>query len=373
MLRRLFSVLSALPLLPCVADRVKQATHVILIAAVAVLAPLAHGCASSGTRYESARTEKLLGVPVIDFPAPPGPSHFDELPADAAPFAFDLSERPLSGPQPRAWYEPRKTVSALAPDGSVFEAYCGDDDPNVLSPGHGFVSTLDNRRQPYGTMYFVAQYYPDDIYVGKRDGGRLRPTLFFRDVGSHNDAPHALAVDSRGRCHLMVADVNIYRDNRLDLYWVVGNPQTGKWTAAYLIDRRGFTSWSRPWSTARGDDVHLLWSWADATTGGDSSESGIFHVARSAGQFDRKVRIAKGVISGWDAATDRASGRLLVAFSTEDGVYVVSSPRGERWTRPAKLQIAAHANADVSVAPLASGAFLIRVGSKAVEWLVRPI
>jgi len=61
------------------------------------------------------------------------------------------------------------------------------------------------------------------------------------DVGSYDTAPHHLAIDKKGMVHLIVADVNIFQDNRLDLYWAIGDPATGKWTAAWLLDRRGFT------------------------------------------------------------------------------------------------------------------------------------
>jgi hypothetical protein len=221
-------------------------------------------------------------------------------------------------------------------------------------------------------MYWVAQYYPQDIYVGTRAGGRLRPTLFFRDVGSHDDAPHALAVDGRGQCHLVVADVNIYQDNRLDLYWVIGDPRTGRWTEAHLIDRRGFTSWSHPWSTARGDEVHLLWSWVDATAEGAHPDSGLFYVVRSGGRFSRKVRVARGPISAWEAAIDAGSGTILVAFSAGNDVYLLSRTAGEAWTRPAKLHEAVYADMGVTVAPAGDGAFVVRVQAEKREWLVRP-
>lgn len=50
---------------------------------------------------------------------------------------------------------------------------------------------------------------PEDVYIGRREAGRIKPTLFFRDVGSHTTAPHYLAIDNRGMVHLAVADVNI--------------------------------------------------------------------------------------------------------------------------------------------------------------------
>ena len=97
--------------------------------------------------FEARQTAKLLGVPVSNFPAPQGLKGFDELPANALPFKFTLTPRRLSGPPPRVSYHERKIVKARAPDGSVYEAYCGYDDPEQIVPGHGFVSNFENRRQ----------------------------------------------------------------------------------------------------------------------------------------------------------------------------------------------------------------------------------
>src|SRR6266498_764547 len=101
--------------------------------------------------FEEAQTAKLLGIPLQKFPAPQGLSGMDEIPTSAAPFKFTLKAQPLSGPPPRVSFEPRKIVKAAAPDGSIYEAYCGsdDDDPQQVAPGHGFVSTFENRRQWY--------------------------------------------------------------------------------------------------------------------------------------------------------------------------------------------------------------------------------
>lgn len=193
--------------------------------------------------FEEAQTAKLLGVPLQKFPAPQGLNGMDEIPASATQFKFTLKAQPPSGRPPRVYFETRKIVQAAAPDGSIYEAYCGheDDDPRQIAPGHGLVSTYENRRQWYEN-HFGYGYMPQDVFIGKRKAGLIKATLFFRDVGSHTTSPHALAIDSRGLVHLAVADVNISQGNRLDMYWVIGDPQTGKWNAAWLIDRRGFTS-----------------------------------------------------------------------------------------------------------------------------------
>jgi hypothetical protein len=264
----------------------------------------------------------------------------------------------------------RPTVEARAPDGSVYEAYCGHDDPKRIVPGHGFVSTLLNRRHRYGG----APYHPQDVFIGKPESGRLKPSLFFRDVGSHSTAPHSLAIDSEGQCHLMVADIVIYEDNRLHLYWVVGDPGERKWTAAWLMDRRGFTSSSQPWSAAWDRSVHLLWNWEDADSHGvPHPGSGVYHVERTPEGFGRKVRVVPGHVTQWDAALEPKAGRLLLVFSKNDGVYVTTRKVGEKWTKPARLHAELKKGCDVSAEPVKGGAFVIRTHREQTrEWLLNP-
>jgi hypothetical protein len=327
--------------------------------------------AESDSDFEASQTQKLLGVPVQDFPPPQGLTGFDELSAAAPAFRFTVTERPPSGAKPRASYETRQKVQARAPDGSVYEAYLGQDNPGEIAPGHGFVSTLENRRQRYGTHHGY-EYSPEDVFVGKRENGRLKPTLFFRDVGSHTTAPHYLAIDSREQAHLVVADVNIFQDNRLDLYWVIGDSMLGKWTTAWLVDRRGFTSWSHPWSAAWGDKVHLLWNWCDVSVHKRAPGMGLFHVQWGPGGFARKVRIIPGVVQEWDAAIDPKSGRLLVVFSKDDGVYVISRSENGGWTRAVHLHPRINKRCEVSVEAVAGGHFVIRTDAEVTrEWELR--
>ncbi|HEV7745996.1 MAG TPA: hypothetical protein VGO56_13435 [Pyrinomonadaceae bacterium] len=174
--------------------------------------------------FEEAQTAKLLGVTLQKFPAPQGLNGMDEIPASARPFVFTLKSQPTSGPAPRVYFETRQIVKAAAPDGSTYEAYCGrdDDDTYEVAPDPRFTSTFESRRQWYEN-HLGYGYMPANVYIGKREAGRIKPTLFFRDVGSHDTAPHSLAIDNRGMAHLAVADVNISQDNRLDLYWAIGD------------------------------------------------------------------------------------------------------------------------------------------------------
>ena len=330
--------------------------------------------------FEAAQTAKLLGVAVQNFPAPQGLTGFDELPTNARAFTFILKAQPRTGPPPPVYFAKRKIVTARATDGTVYEAYCGNDDASEIVPGHGFVANFENRRQWYEN-HLGYGYMPQDVYIGKREAGRIRPTLFFRDVGSHTTAPHYLAIDNQGRVHLAVADVNTSQDNRLDLYWVIGDPKTGKWNSAWLVDRRGFTSWSNPWSAAWSDKVHLIWDWCDVSIHKRAPGMGAFHVEWTANGFGRKTRIFSGPVRQMDAAVDQASGLLVIVLARDaGGVYVLSRSADGKWTRPSLLHPSLRGAANVSIEAAGSGAFIIKAGSDNLiggvddskQWLLRP-
>ncbi|MCM3869649.1 MAG: hypothetical protein ND895_02975 [Pyrinomonadaceae bacterium] len=335
---------------------------------------------ASDSEFEATQTEKLLGVPVKNFPAPQGLTGFDELPINAPAFKFKLTGRPLSGPPPRVSFETRPIVEARAPDGSMYEAYCGRDDVAEITPGHGFVSNFENTRQRYDTHYGYG-YQPENVYIGKREAGRITPTLFFRDVGSHTTAPHYLAIDSESLAHLVVADVNISQNNRLDLYWVIGDPRSGKWKAAWLIDRRGFTSWSHPWSGAWANKVHVVWDWCDVSVNKRAPGMGAFHAEWSPNGFSRRVRVISGPVEQFSAAIDSESGRLMIVLAKNNGVYVVSRSADGVWTRPVLLHPSLRQRNDISVQESKGGAFIIRTCSETFirtssettkEWILIP-
>jgi hypothetical protein len=364
--------------------------HLLFAAAVAVMTLLLGGKGplaipqdppADDIAFEAAQTARLLGVPVKNFPAPQGLERFDEIPASAEVFTFRLTPQRPSGPPPPVYFETRKKVFARAPDGAIYEAYCGNDDPREIVPGHGFVSNFENRRQWYGT-HLGYGYMPQNVYIGKRVAGRIRPTLFFRDVGSHTTAPHYIAVDNHGLVHLAVADVNNFQDNRLDLYWVIGNPKTGKWNAAWLIDRRGFTSWSNPWSSAWADQVHLVWDWCDVSIHKNAPGMGAFHVVWTANGFGRKTRIFAEPVRQIDAAVDQASGLLVIVLVRDaGGVYVLSRSPDGNWTRPALLHPSLTDSANVSIKATQNGGFIIKAGSDRLivgeddskQWLLSPL
>lgn len=321
--------------------------------------------------FELRQTEKLLGVPLQNFSEPQGPTKFDELPAGRPALQFTIKEQPVSGPTPQASYETRSLVKAKAPDDSIYEAVFTRDPSEVILGSHS-PSTAERTRQMYGTHHGYG-YTPEDVYIGKRVGGRIKTALHFPDIGSHDTAPHHFAIDNKGMVHLIVADVNIFQDNRLDLYWVIGDPSTGKWTAAWLVDRRGFTSSSHPWSEAWSDKVNLLWHWEKQGLE-ESPGNGIFYVQWQPGGFGKKVRIVKGRAWKWDAAVDPKSGRVVLVYSDEGGVYVTSKAEGGTWTTPTTLHKSLTSRHYVSATSVNDGTFIIRTTYEdSHEWLVKPL
>jgi hypothetical protein len=330
-----------------------------------------------------------LGVKVNDFPIPQAMGEFDELDSTAPKFNVAVQYDHATEADGNPIFDERSSVYATAPDGTVWEAYCGkagaepDAPPEVdfrpdretrpafVDSYNGFESTPDNTRQNYAA-HLGYRYNPLDVYIGKRENGRLATKLFFRDVGSHTTAPHYMTVDGSGDVHLAVADVNISDNNSLDLYWVTGSPISGKWSSAWLIDHRGFTSIAQVWNGSWGNKVHLLWSW-------DSGEKkspgiGLFHVEKVASNFSRKVRILSRNVSHWSAAIDPTSGRLLVAFSTEDGIFMISKKVDGMWTSPSSIGQPGLRNAYLQLEPGHSGNFLLNVNnySSISTWIVHP-
>lgn len=315
---------------------------------------------------ERSLTETALGVTVGDFPTNQGAAGFDELPGDSPMMAYTVEEQPVSGPPPQYSYETRPSVRAKAADGSEYEAYCGYDDPDEIASNTRLPS--QTVRQFYGTHH-GATYHPQSVFIGRREARLLNPVLVFPDVGSHTTAPHAFSIDNRGRFHLAVADVNIFQDNGLELYWAVGDPQVGRWTEAWLLERRGFTSWAHPRSVVYGDSVHLLWDWVDASHEEAKAQSGLFHVEWKPSGFTRKVRVAAGGIEAWDVAVDSESGLILTVFSLEDGLYGVTRSTNGTWSRPGLIR----SDRSLSVSVEArEGNFVVRTGVENTrEWAVR--
>jgi hypothetical protein len=322
--------------------------------------------------FEVRQTEKLLGVLLQTFPEPQGPTKFDELPPTRPALQFTVKEQPVSGPTPQPFYETRSLVKAKAPDGSIYEAYCTRNSSEVIL-GSQPPSTMYHTREMHDTHHGYG-FSPSDVFIGKRVGSRIKTDLMFPDVGEHDTAPHHLAIDSKGMVHLIVADVNISQANRLDLYWVIGDPRTGKWTAAWLVDRRDFIGSSHPWSGASTDKVNLVWL-CEKQGLESSPDDGIFHLEWQPGGFGQKVRVIKGKFRGWDAAVDPQSGRLLLVYSDKDrGVYITSRPEGGTWTTPVRLHKSLTKPHDVSAIGLSDGTFIIRTTynyKDTREWVVR--
>lgn len=343
----------------------------ILSSLVIIFSAFAQTSCQSNAAFEASQTKKLLGVEVKQFPHPQGVINFDEIPGGAAQFKFKIVIGPLTGPTPKPSYETRSIVTAQAPDGTVYEAFCGRFDPSQVSSSSGESSSNMNPRQRYVT-HLGYGFNPADVFIGKREGGKIKTSLFFRDVGSHETAPHHITVDNKGKVHLTIADANISDDNKLELYSIIGDPISGKWSEAWLLDRRGFTSRSHPWSGAWGDIVHQLWDWGDATNDKESRNMGLFYVNWNPPGFGRKVRVISGLIESYDAGVDPKTGLLLIVATRNDGIFVSSRDAKGNWTKPTRLDSALK-KGDVSVTTTSVGTFIVRTSwEESRELLLTP-
>lgn len=311
---------------------------------------------------EGLQTSRLLGVRLLELQGSQGVKSYEEVGRARKPFKFEYSNEnaQLTIPKPKPSYEPRKSVFARHPNGKMIEAFCErPNDPNVILP-----SKLDRNeryaRQWYGSHHGY-QYSPTHIYVGERESGVLRSRLMFPDVGSHQTAPHHFSIDSEGRAHLVVADVNISDDNAMDLYWVVGDLSEGKWLSATLVDQRGFTSVSHPWTGAAGNRIHLVWGWDGGANTTEKDGNGLYYLDRVDSEFGRKVRFVEGAVSNFDAALDPDSGLLLVAYTPKgsNGVYLVSRSSTGEWTFPTLIEPGGMRGPELLVRFIGNGVFVV--------------
>ena len=346
----------------------------ILAAAFAVLMSGAVVSCQGPQSFELSETSKLLGTKVKEFPASQGLTGFDDIDPSARQFNPKTIQRPLTGPTPRPHYEQRKTIRAVAPDGTVYEGWYGRFEEGKVLPGPGQSSNNGNPRQRYPT-HFGYGFNPADVFIGRKESGKIKTSLFFRDIGSHETAPYHFTVDSAGLIHLIVADVNIGDNNELNIYSLVGDPKTGKWLDAVMLDRRGFTSWSYPWSGTSGDTVHLLWTWGDATHDKGNPTMGLFYVDQTSGSYGRKKRLIKGLVESYDAAIDTKTGLLIVAAVTGNKVFVTLRDPDGSWRKPTELVAKPRVEyiSEVSTESVGNGSFIVRSSAgEGIEWLVRP-
>jgi hypothetical protein len=154
--------------------------HTSLRATLWILLLPTTGCSSTQPTEDSfqlQQTEKLLGIPVRSFPDPRGSTGFDVVPADAPRLGFKVTEEMPSGDPPPKWFRSRGHVTSIGPDGAEWDAYCGSAKDECLQPGHGYVSTLENRRHHYPNK-FDSAFNPKDIFIGTKLDGKLVPRLF---------------------------------------------------------------------------------------------------------------------------------------------------------------------------------------------------
>jgi hypothetical protein len=318
------------------------------------------------TAFEDEQTTKFLSFPVRDFPKPQGTTGFDDLPKDAPALAFTLA--PRKPPAAKIDPEQRSVPSATAkgPDGSVIEAFCGNSYDETLDPEHKFKSTRINRRHYHGGGSYSAQ----DIFVGQRLDGKLQPSLFFRDVGSQANQ-HDVAIDSKGKCHLVLGDLE---HDRFKLLWLIGDLSNGKWSEAWCVDhRKGFLlDCGRPRAVAWKESVHLLWSWDARFDAKKDDPDGVFHVAWTPNGFGPKTRLHSGTSGATEMAVDPGTGTLVAVFTAAKGAYVTSRAAKGPWTQPAPLPKDLAEAEDIEIRFVAKEGFVIRAGrDEPREWILQ--
>src|SRR5262249_10373326 len=239
--------------------------------------------------FEGRQTAKLLGVDWKPFPEPQGVAGFDEVQVGDDCFRIKVAEQLPSGPDPPYYFESRSTVRATHPNGSVYLAYCGhSDDPFIADLNEIGPTQRWMRRHIHPVD---DKYWPSDVFIGPLAEAKLHPILVFRDVGSHVSAPHSFAIDSRGKAHLMAADVFVTENNQHKLYWLIGDLATKVWEEVTLVEHeRLFTGRTHLESLRLGDSIHLVWSWHPLKGPGR-----LCYLEWTPGGFGRKIVLTKQV------------------------------------------------------------------------------
>lgn len=315
------------------------------------------GCGGKGAD-ENTQTEKVLGVSVKEFPFPQQDLlNFEELPEKAPALNFFVEEVKVSLPAPRRFYHQKLSVfAAKDAQGETIEAFCAFASNKSVIPDPAFVSTQENRRLSYPINFF-----PMNIYIGKRTDGKLKPLLFFRDIGQHNDRPHSMTLDKDGKCHLSVAEVYVIKGNRFKLYWLIGNLDTKKWEETFLIVQNDvFTGIAHSELASWRDTVHLVWN-----MNSKSPTSGIYYLDRKDKHFGKKVRIFPGQVNTFEMALDQDTGRILIAIPTEnDGVMILSRSADGLWSKPRSLMEEFKEDVDLSLHASGQNTFILRTLGK---------
>jgi hypothetical protein len=270
--------------------------------------------------FEMAKTKELLAVDVVDYSLKLQATkslNFSNL----KKLEFAAQEHAFKGEDVPALFSQRTVVHATTKANKKFAAYCGSPKNEIFDPRDKFVSDLGNRRHQYRDMY-----YPSDVIIGHQQEKKISPMLFFRDVGSHSTHPHAFSIDDNDKAHLIVSDVLISSENRLKIWWAIGNLSSGKWENAGLVHQnKEFTSSSYPKSAATADSIHAVIHVRDK-----KRKSHLVHyVWNTKSGYETPITILEADKVEFDVAGDRKADLLAVIYSTDTGVYLLTNERNE--------------------------------------------
>src|SRR5207249_7531953 len=113
---------------------------------------------------------------------------------------------------------------------------------------------------------------------------------------------------------------------------------------------------------------HLIWNWR-----GRGARGEICYVEWTPKRFGRKLHLHDRSGENLDVAVDPKTGRILLVFSNEEGVFVASRPAKGQWTKPVRLEPHLTTEHTVSVEALGKSEFVVRVKHGTMsQFLVRP-
>lgn len=285
--------------------------------------------------FERLQTEKTLKLKVKNFPEPQGVERF-ETRGGGNELRFRASSRKPQGPKPKSWTE-EDTLEARARDGTLYQVFMGYGNAEVLAPGYEFPTSRTDRRH----LLRDGVDSPKNLYFGRSTGGKLVPTLFFRDVGPYYLNCH-MALDSKGRCNLSLVDINLEQRDSFKLYSLVGDIDGGKWLDAVLLDQATVkTRYASTRCFALEDRIVITW-YRELEEG---NGRGLFVVERSHAGFGKKVRLVQAMITAMDTILDPETKRILISYVTADGIFLLSraSP-DDPWEGPTPLDPTLPAN-----------------------------
>jgi hypothetical protein len=134
-----------------------------------------------------------------------------------------------------------------------------------------------------------------------------------------------LAIDGDGKAHLVVSDVLIGENNRLKVYWAIGDLGSKKWEKLYLVEHVAeFHYWSSPKAVSTKDRVHLILE----NSKGNKVTYLEHHSWNKKEDFSLPTIIHEGPDVEFDVAECQFGDSLLMVYSSKEGIFLVGHQDG---------------------------------------------